>query len=110
VLKIHVRSQRPLPEVEILKHLSALPQEHPGKKHVRLPLEVFEVTGPHGVHPCLLYAPSGVDIRDFMSCLEDDALPEALLRPTIRYVLLALDYLHGANIIHTGIPLKHLLI
>ncbi|CEL00638.1 hypothetical protein ASPCAL00236 [Aspergillus calidoustus] len=110
VLKIHVRSQRPLPEVEILKHLSALPQEHPGKKHVRLPLEVFEVTGPHGVHPCLLYAPSGVDIRDFMSCLEDDALPEELLRPTIRYVLLALDYLHGANIIHTDVQPNNLLV
>jgi serine/threonine protein kinase len=30
-------------------------------------------------------------------------LPEELLRPTIRYVLLALDYLHRGNIIHTGI-------
>ncbi|KAL3485704.1 kinase-like domain-containing protein [Aspergillus germanicus] len=102
VLKVHVRSRRPPQEIEVLKHLRSLPgDEHPGGSHVRLPLDFFEVIRPHGVHPCLLYAPAGVDIRDFMSCLENDALPEELLRPTIRYVLLALDYLLRGNIIHT---------
>ncbi|KAJ0420108.1 kinase-like protein [Aspergillus carlsbadensis] len=111
VLKVHVRSRRPPQEVEVLKHLrSLLGEEHPGENHVRPPLDLFEVTGPHGVHPCLLYAPTGVDIRDFMSCLEDDALPEELLRPTIRYVLLALDYLHRGNIIHTDVQPNNLLL
>ncbi|KAL2869548.1 kinase-like domain-containing protein [Aspergillus lucknowensis] len=75
VLKIHVRSRRPLPEVEVLNHLRAPPNhDHPGKKHVRLPLEVFELIGPHGVHPCLLYAPAGIDIRDFASYVQPNNL------------------------------------
>jgi hypothetical protein len=29
-------------------------------------------------------------------------LPEDLLRPTLRFILMALDYLHQANVIHPG--------
>lgn len=29
-------------------------------------------------------------------------LPEDLFRPTLRFVLIALDYLHEAEVIHTG--------
>jgi hypothetical protein len=29
-------------------------------------------------------------------------LPEDLLRPTLRFILIALDYLHQANVIRTG--------
>lgn len=75
---------------------------HGGEKCVRLALDSFEVPGPDGVHPCLLYPPAGIDIRDCMRCLEGDALPENLLRPALRFVLIALDYLHQAKVIHTG--------
>ncbi|KAL2799545.1 hypothetical protein BJX66DRAFT_242298 [Aspergillus keveii] len=55
VLKVHVRSRRPPQEIEVLKHLRSLPgDEHPGESYIRLPLDFFEVIGPHGVHPCLL--------------------------------------------------------
>lgn len=97
-----MRSRRPLPEVEISKYLNTISDVHGGEKCVRLVLDSFEISGPHGTHQCLLYEPAGVDIGDFMHCLPDGALPENLLRPAVRIVLVALDYLHQANIIHTG--------
>lgn len=102
VLKVHVRTRRQLPEIEISKHLSAVHDAHGGEKYVRLVLGSFEVPGPDGVHPCLLCPPAGIDIRDYIRCLEGDPLPENLLRPALRFVLIALDYLHQAKVIHTG--------
>ncbi|KAB8215212.1 kinase-like protein [Aspergillus novoparasiticus] len=110
VLKVHVRTKRQPPEVVISDHLKGMHSTHAGERYVRLILDAFEISGPYGVHPCLLYEPAGIDIRDFMHCLEGDALPENLLRPTLRFVLIALDYLHRANIIHTDVQPNNILL
>ncbi|KAE8355803.1 kinase-like protein [Aspergillus coremiiformis] len=110
VLKVHVRTRRPLPEVEISKHLKAIHDIHGGEKYVRLVLDSFEISGPCGVHTCLLYPPAGIDIRDYIHCLEGDALPENLLRPALRLVLIAVDYLHQAKVIHTDIQPNNILL
>lgn len=99
---MHVRTRRQPSEVEISKYLKASHGIHDGEKYVRLVIDSFEVMGPYGTHPCLLYQPAGIDISDYMHCLEGDSLPEDLLRPTLRFVLIALDYLHEAEVIHTG--------
>lgn len=100
--KVHVLSRRPLPEVEISKYLRSIHGVHGCEKCVRLVVDSFQVPGPHGVHQCLLYLPAGVDISDYIHYLPNGALPENLLRPAIRIVLVALDYLHQAKVIHTG--------
>ncbi|KAB8270696.1 kinase-like protein [Aspergillus minisclerotigenes] len=110
VLKVHVRTKRQPPEVVISDHLKAMHSTHAGERYVRLILDAIEISGPYGVHPCLLYEPAGIDIRDYMHCLEGDALPENLLRPTLRFVLIALDYLHQANIIHTDVQPNNILL
>ncbi|OJJ36353.1 hypothetical protein ASPWEDRAFT_108523 [Aspergillus wentii DTO 134E9] len=71
VLKVHVQTRQQLPEVQISKHLKAIHDIHGGEKYVRLVLDSFEIPGPHGVHQCLLYQPTGIDMRDFIHCLED---------------------------------------
>ncbi|KNG88827.1 protein kinase domain protein [Aspergillus nomiae NRRL 13137] len=110
VMKVHVRTKRQLPEVVISKHLQAMQSTHGGEQYVRLILDTFEILGPYGVHPCLLYKPASIDIRDYMHCLEGDSLPENLLRPALRFVLIALDYLHQANIIHTDVQPNNVLL
>ncbi|RJE24407.1 STYKc [Aspergillus sclerotialis] len=101
---------RRIPEIEISKHLKTFPSGHVGEKYVRLVVDSFVITGPHGVHPCLLYQPAGADIRDYMHSLEGDTLPENLLRPTLRFVLVALDYLHKASVIHTDVQPNNILL
>ena len=102
VLKVHVRSKRKLPEVAIIEHLRGNSNDHPGQRFVRLISDSFEVSGPHGTHTCLLYPPAGLDMSDCMQCLPGGTLTVPLLRAMVRNILLALDYLHQASIIHTG--------
>ncbi|KZF22425.1 kinase domain protein [Xylona heveae TC161] len=109
-LKVHVRSRRPIPEVEISNYLRTIQDVHGGEKCVRLVHDSFQVQGPHGVHQCLLYQPAGVDISDFMHYLPEGALPEYLLRPAMRIVLVALDYLHQAKVVHTDIQPNNILL
>lgn len=102
VLKVHVRSKRKLPEVAVVEHLRERQEDHPGQRFVRLISDSFEVAGPHGTHTCLLYPPAGLDMSDCMQCLPGKTLTVPLLRAVVRNILLALDYLHQENIIHTG--------
>lgn len=102
VLKVHVRSKRKLPEVAVVEHLRQNQDSHPGQRFVRLITESFKITGPYGTHTCLLYPPAGLDMSDCMQCLPGETLSVPLLRAVTRNILLALDYLHQASIIHTG--------
>ncbi|PKY05493.1 kinase domain protein [Aspergillus campestris IBT 28561] len=105
-----ISQNRKLPEVDISNHLRANYDARGVQRYLRLVIDSFEVPGPHGVHPCLLYEPAGVDIRDYIHCLEGDALPENLLRPTLRFVLIALDHLHKARVIHTDVQPNNVLL
>ncbi|BCR96485.1 uncharacterized protein AKAW2_21425A [Aspergillus luchuensis] len=116
-LKLHIRSTQHthLLEIRISKHLQAFHtkadhSKHVGQKYTRLVYDSFEIQGPHGIHPCILYQPSGMDICDYIQCLEGNALPEDLLRVTIRFLLIALDYLHSANVVHTDIQPTNILL
>ncbi|PYI07584.1 kinase domain protein, partial [Aspergillus sclerotiicarbonarius CBS 121057] len=109
-LKVHVRSNQPPPEIQISQYLKSLHGTHTGQKYIRLAQESFEIPGPHGPHHCTLYQPAGIDIRDYIHCLEGDALPENLLRVTLRFMLIALDYLHEAKVIHTDIQPHNILL
>ncbi|KAJ1706752.1 srpk [Aspergillus flavus] len=109
VLKVHVRSKRKLPEIAVVEHLRVNKDDHPGQRFVRLISDSFEVIGPHGTHTCLLYPPAGLDMSDCMQCLPGETLTVPLLRAMVRNILLALDYLHQANIIHTDIHPNNIL-
>ncbi|RAK96409.1 kinase-like protein [Aspergillus ibericus CBS 121593] len=109
-LKVHVRSTQPPPDVQISQHLKSLQSTHTGQRYTRIALDSFQIRGPHGPHHCTLYQPAGIDIRDYIHCLEGDALPENLLRVTVRFMLVALDYLHEAKVVHTDINPHNILL
>lgn len=101
-LKIHVRSRREIPEIDISRYLRSLTRVHAGGKFVRLVKDYFEIQGPYGVHPCSVHTPAGIDMREFIDWFPSEALTVPLLRPLVRIMLIALDFLHTANVVHTG--------
>ncbi|KAK2796382.1 hypothetical protein FQN50_009572 [Emmonsiellopsis sp. PD_5] len=109
-LKVNVRSKKPNPEVELSKYMASVTEVHGGEKNIRQILDSFDIQGPHGTHCCVLYEPTGIDISTFIHRLESEALPEILLRVTTRVVLIALDYLHQLDIIHTDIQPNNILL
>ncbi len=90
-------------EVTISRYFSGIDAEHLGKDLLRLVLDDFQITGPHGMHHCLLFAPLGLNFTDFRNLFQDKALNKELLQKTLQLVLVGLDSLHQAGVVHTGI-------
>ncbi|KAF2621538.1 kinase-like protein [Macroventuria anomochaeta] len=71
-------------EVAISPYLKSIDAEHPGKDLLRLVLDDFQITGPYGMHQCLLFALLGLSYT------------------TSEIFLLGLDFLHQADVVHTA--------
>jgi hypothetical protein len=72
---------------------------------LQLPYESFNITGPHGLHQCLVYEPMHSSLEDN---LYHSRITITSAKPLVHRVLQALNYLHTeCHIIHTGEP--HLL-
>lgn len=44
-------------EVEVLKHLSTIKTDHPGRGVIRTMLDAFEISGPKGDYRCVVFEP-----------------------------------------------------
>ncbi|KAH3921525.1 hypothetical protein HBH64_040840 [Parastagonospora nodorum] len=97
-------------EVAISRHLKSIDAEHPGKDLLRLVLDDFQITGPHGMHKCLLFAPLGLSYTDFRNLFPEKGLNKELLQQTLQLVLLGLDFLHQAGVVHTDIYPNNILL
>ena len=90
-------------EIAISQHLETAPiQQHPGKKGVRTVLESFQLCGPHGMHTCILYSPLGMTFTELRNLLPGEKFEKQMLQSGIQILLLAIDYLHKNNVVHTG--------
>lgn len=71
-------------------------------------LDWFEVDGPHGRHICLVHEALGGSLYDMKNRAPYQVLNTEILRPAIRALLLALEYLHDVtHVIHTGTAIYH---
>jgi serine/threonine protein kinase len=89
-------------EVAISQYLKSIDAEHPGKQLLRLVLEDFHIADPHGMHQCLLFNPLGISFSKFRNLFPEKGLNIELLQQTLQLVLLGLDFLHQAGVVHTG--------
>lgn len=94
----------------ISQHLRSIDAEHPGKDLLRLVVDHFQITGPHGMHQCLLFAPLGLSYTKFRNLFPEKGLNEELLQQTLQLVLLGLDVLHQASVVHTDISPNNILL
>jgi hypothetical protein len=78
------------------------PEGHPGKQLLRLVLDELKITGPHGTHQCPVFNPLGLSFTNFRNCFPKNGLDKELLQQTLQPVLLGLDFLHQAGVVHAG--------
>lgn len=91
------------PEIAISEYLSPIDgTEHPGKQLLRLVKEHFLIKGPGGTHLCLVFDPLGLSLTDLQNYLPGETYDKIELQQTLFLVCLALDFLHQAQVVHTG--------
>lgn len=96
-----VKGEQPSHEIAVSEHLRNS-NEHPGKKLLRLVLDLFDIEGPHGKHTCLIYQPFGMSFSEFQGLLPDNKLPKELVQRSIQLITISLSFMHENNVIHTG--------
>lgn len=89
-------------ELAVSRHITSIQAEHPGQERLRVVIDEFQTTGVLGTHQCLVFIPLGLTYTQFCHKLPDRALNKELLQQSLIMVLLGLDFLHQAGVVHTG--------
>ncbi|GIZ44610.1 hypothetical protein CKM354_000780400 [Cercospora kikuchii] len=97
-------------EVAISQHLKFIDAEHPGKSHLRIALENFQIQGPHGFHQCLVFPALGVTLTNLRDLFDEKALEKTLLQKFLLVIVTALDLMHQAGVVHTDLSPNNILI
>ncbi|KAI1951440.1 hypothetical protein LOZ12_005829 [Ophidiomyces ophidiicola] len=109
-LKVYSNSPREYRELPIYQHIAKVQSKHPGRQCLRPVLDSFEAAGPHGRHFCLVHPPLGMSLYELKMRARGKVFTKDVLRPCIRQLLAAVDYLHkDAHIIHTDLQPNNLL-
>ncbi|KAI1427505.1 serine/threonine protein kinase [Xylaria sp. FL1777] len=90
-------------EREILTHLRSGDKTLLGYDQIAHLVDDFEHEGPNGKHVCLVFEVYGETLRSFGAWFHESMIPTDVMRRFTIQLLLALDYAHDLNIIHTDI-------
>lgn len=90
-------------ELAAYKHLGLVKTTHAGTQFVRQLLDSFEIRARDGKHLCMVHEPLGMSVHTLRKMLSGEKLSEDMLKSVLKYLLLALNYLHNeGNLVHTG--------
>jgi serine/threonine-protein kinase SRPK3 len=103
-LKVFVSKHRQAEnEEKVYKHLRSVKTSHLGAKGIRALRDQFQLPGKYGPHECLVHEPLGLTLKDIREMSDGGKVHGGLLKPIIKYLLMALDFLHHeARVVHTG--------
>lgn len=92
-------------ERQILRHLREGDPDETGYDHICHLLDDFEHEGPNGRHVCLVFELMGETLQSFGAWFSESRIPEPVMRRFAIQLIIALDYAHDHNVIHTGMSL-----
>ncbi|KKZ63881.1 hypothetical protein EMCG_01834 [[Emmonsia] crescens] len=99
-------------EINIYKQLDSAASEtdHFGKTLYRQLYDSFKITALYGTtHTCLVQQPLGLSMDQYLDLHHSRLLSTDLLKPMLRNLLIGLDFVHVAGVVHTDIQSKNLL-
>ncbi|KAK2751374.1 hypothetical protein FQN55_001111 [Onygenales sp. PD_40] len=112
-LKIYVSGYTRGNEVAMYERINAIAakSKHSGYEDIRKFITSFEVQGPHAKHICIVQQALGITMDRLLPYLKNNSLTLEAVKPFLRQLLFALDFLHTqAGIIHTDLQPKNLLL
>lgn len=90
-------------ELSIYRQIATSAAKHPGREAIRSLLDSFDISGPGGVHQCLIHYPLWESTLTFLHRNPVRRLPSPVLAFILRRLFHALAFLHEeCKIIHTG--------
>lgn len=103
-LKVHINTMKHNQERVVYRHLASVTNmdDHPGRQHVRELHDSFTLTSQHGDHDVFVMTPLGVSLRTLQEMQSKRVFQKVLVTSSLDQVLLGLDYLHRAEVVHTG--------
>jgi serine/threonine protein kinase len=90
-------------ELQVLEYLRGKADDHKGEVCVRRACDSFRIVTSNSDHSCLVYEPLGINLMQRISLESDKRFDFQAVRAIACYLLLAIDYLHTAGVIHTGV-------
>ncbi|UPK95958.1 hypothetical protein LCI18_006893 [Fusarium solani-melongenae] len=90
-------------EKEILTHLRDGDREQLGYNYVCHLVDDFEHQGPNGTHTCLVFELMGETLRSFGVWFPEHMIPPPIMHRFAIQLVLALDFAHEHEVIHTDI-------
>ncbi|OOF99269.1 hypothetical protein ASPCADRAFT_394536 [Aspergillus carbonarius ITEM 5010] len=98
-------------EMNAYEHLSKLGSSHIGGAYIRGLYETFDISGPNGVHGCLVQPAMHLSIHELRMRARSCKFSEPLLKHTLICILQALDFLHReANVVHSDIKASNIML
>lgn len=105
MLKVYLNTLQHNQELQVYQHLASAPSNTPdelGFENVRQCRETFIINGPMGTHNVLVMDPLGMSLKAFQELQKEGVFPRELVAGALDQVLLGLNLLHEAGVIHTG--------
>lgn len=88
----------------VYHHLASVTNmdDHPGRQHVRELHDSFALSSQHGDHEVFVMTPLGMSLRTLQEMQPERVFQRDLVTSALDQVLAGLDYLHSAEVVHTG--------
>jgi len=102
VLKVHVNTLKHNQELEVYQHLASVTMEHSGREHVRRLEDSFKLESRNGEHDVFVMTPLGMSLRTLQEMQKNSIFEQTLVVSALNQVLTGLNFLHEADVIHTG--------